>query len=529
MKSINEKIIKIISICFSITFLIVLFNTIFFNRTTQINYSIIFMIIALMVSYIIVYLVYKKYKNKIEPTKIQICTVILILFALQIIFAILTYAMCGWDCGIVMNSAHNLAINNKIDVSYFSRCPNNIGMLLLVTYIIKFISLFCVPTIVQAYIYTIIFNIIVIDISAILTVKVCKEIFGNKNGYFSVIFIIPLMIFLPYIIIPYTDTISMLFPILTLWLYTKVKKESNIKKKLLIILLGGFCVIIGYNIKPTIVIVNIAIFIVEILRCKNIKKFAICVLVFCVGCIISYFVCLHIENKNIGHLINKSDYEANAMPITHFVKMGLKEIDSGTKLAVKNRKYYGGDNKPDVETTIANKGKKEKIKENLDTISKRLKEFGINGYIKFLYNKMNWILSDGTFFFGNEGSFWKTGIITNSQIGFVLQKFLYNQTEEYQKVTANIFQTVWILLSLGVVCSYTRKYENNYIIISKVTIIGIVMFLLLFEGRARYLINHIPFFIIVGLYGLNISFEKIEKIKTKQQLLLTSKGENKNE
>lgn len=204
---IRSKLIKLMTICFSIVFLIALLNTIFFNRTTQINYSVLCMSVLLVLSYILIYIVYKKIQKtefKKEPTKFQFVIFIVIIFILQIIFAILTFATCGWDCGIVMENAYELVINNDINTYYFSRCPNNIGMLLIATYIIRFISLFGTPTIEQAYLFTIIFNIIIVDISAILTFKVCKKLFGNKICYFSSLFIIPLIMFLPYIIIPYT-------------------------------------------------------------------------------------------------------------------------------------------------------------------------------------------------------------------------------------------------------------------------------------------------------------------------------------
>ena len=38
---------------------------------------------------------------------------------LQIVFAILTFAICGWDCGIVMENAYELVINNDINTYYF--------------------------------------------------------------------------------------------------------------------------------------------------------------------------------------------------------------------------------------------------------------------------------------------------------------------------------------------------------------------------------------------------------------------------
>ena len=66
---------------------------------------------------------------------------------------------------------------------------------------------------------------------------------------------------------------------------------------------------------------------------------------------------------------------------------------------------------------------------------------------------------------------------------------------------------MWILIFIGLACSYINKQENNTILVAKLTIIGIIMFLLLFEGRSRYVVNHIPFFIIVGIYGLKNSFD----------------------
>ena len=69
-------------------------------------------------------------------------------------------------------------------------------------------------------------------------------------------------------------------------------------------------------------------------------------------------------------------------------------------------------------------------------------------------------------------------------------------------------QIAWIIISIGLVFSISKE-KNEYIDIGKLAIIGMVLFLLLFEGRARYLINHIPIFILVGTCGLKNSLNKI--------------------
>ena len=69
-------------------------------------------------------------------------------------------------------------------------------------------------------------------------------------------------------------------------------------------------------------------------------------------------------------------------------------------------------------------------------------------------------------------------------------------------------QIAWIIISIGLVFSISKE-KNEYIDIGKLAIIGMVLFLLLFDGRARYLINHIPIFILVGTNGLKNSLNKI--------------------
>lgn len=518
LKKVIENLMKVFAILFALFFFVVLLNTIFFNRTTHINYSVSKMLILPIISYIFLFIIYKIYKKhmiKIQTKDLQKKNWIIylifmaIVLILQIVFAKFTYAKCGWDCGIVMESGYNLAMENKIETEYFARCPNNIGMLLIVKYIVQFLKLFGFVTLESAYFYMIVFNIIIVDISAILTFKTCKQIYNSSYKYISLLFIIPLITFIPYIIIPYTDTISMVFPILIFYNYITIKKEENNTKKNILIFLEGFLTIIGYYIKPTIIIVIIAICIMELLRYKNsnIKNIAKTVGMFILGCVVSYIIYLGIVEINLGQLISKEDYEKNAMPMTHFMKMGLKETESNTDLPVKNTIMYGSFNGQDVESTVSNVGKEEKIQENLETVKQRLKDYGKLGYIKFLYNKCNWILSDGTFFFGQEGGFWPEGNYMNTKEAIYIQEFLNNRSLKFINITANIFQTLWILIFIGLACSYINKQEDNTILVAKLTIIGIIMFLLLFEGRSRYVVNHMPFFITVGIYGLKNSFD----------------------
>ena len=523
--SLKNVLVKTMVIMFSIFFLIILVNTILFNRTTQINYSVLTMIISTIIMYFIIYLLYKH--NKFEykfPKTYQVGLVMGAIFVIQIILANLTYADCGWDCGIVVRQAVNLLNGENFDTHYFAVCSNNIGILLISKYVLKFTSLFTTVTLQNAFFSMIIFNIVMIDISAVLTFYLCKKLLGNKSAYFSLLFIVPLILFSPYIIVPYTDTITMLFPIAIMYTYVIIKEEKEPVKKNILALIEGILVVTGFFIKPTAIIMMIAIAIIELLQINKtkIKDSLVLIAMFAIGCIISYTGYSYLKNKNLGSLISDEDYEKYSMSFTHFLKMGMSQTESGNPLPTKNKTLYGSYSENDALTTQGIIRKDEKQKENLRTVKKRLQDFGIKGYIKFLYNKANWILSDGTFFYGEEGTFWTSEHYNNSEIGKFIQELINKDDVKYQTVTVNIMQTLWILIIIGLVFSYNKKQDDNFAIL-KLSIIGIVIFLLLFEGRARYIVNHLPIFIIIGVCGIKNSLKFFDH---KEKLLLKEGDKN---
>lgn len=483
------------------------------------------MIILTIIAYSIIYLLYKhnKFEFKI-PKTYQVGLVMVAIFVIQIILANLTYADCGWDCGIVVRQAVNLLNGENFDTHYFAVCSNNIGILLISKYILKFTSLFTTVTLQNAFFSMIIFNIVMIDISAVLTFYLCKKLLGNKSAYFSLLFIVPLILFSPYIIVPYTDTITMVFPIAIMYTYVIIKEEKEPVKKNILALIEGILVITGFFIKPTAIIMMIAIAIIELLQINKtkIKDSLIIIAMFVIGCIISYTGYSYLKNRNLGSLISDEDYEKYSMSFTHFLKMGMSQTESGNPLPTKNKTLYGSYSENDALTTQGIIGKDEKQKENLRTVKKRLQDFGIKGYIKFLYNKANWILSDGTFFYGEEGTFWTSEHYNNSEIGKFIQEIINKDDVKYQTLTVNIMQTLWILIIIGLVFSYNKKQDDNFAIL-KLSIIGIVIFLLLFEGRARYIVNHLPIFIIIGVCGIKNSLKIFDH---KEKLLLKEGDKN---
>ena len=63
-------------------------------------------------------------------------------------------------------------------------------------------------------------------------------------------------------------------------------------------------------------------------------------------------------------------------------------------------------------------------------------------------------------------------------------------------------QSVWILILFFNIFSL-KNIRNYKLLVIPLSIIGITIFLLLFESRARYLLLYAPFYIILFVIGMN--------------------------
>lgn len=281
--------------------------------------------------------------------------------------------------------------------------------------------------------------------------------------------------------------------------------------------------------KPTNVIVLIAICIVEVIdwinhKCtpkftkemlkKRVKSCALNFIVIFVAFSITYGGYSIYKNIKLGEYISKEDFANNGFPLTHFFMMGLKPTD----LEDEEDTYYGYYNENDVENTRAHIGTREKITYNLQEAFRRLEKMGIGGYIRYLYDKYTWIISDGTFAYGIEGNFYTDEPIENGPVAQIIQQFSYRGEKGYTYVTTNILQAYWVIVLFFIVMSTAIRFlrkEMRGITILRLSVIGIILFILLFEARARYSINYVPIFIVLSVYGIMLTHKKLQKVKCK--------------
>ena len=160
----------------------------------------------------------------------------------------------------------------------------------------------------------------------------------------------------------------------------------------------------------------------------------------------------------------------------------------------------------DVEYTTSFKGIDNKKTANIKEIKKRLNQYGVNGYLQLLIDKLLINYDDGSFAWGIEGNFYQKTISENKSI--FLKKMYYNNGE-YYKYFESYLQSIWLLILFMSIFSIF-KIRNHELLVINLTIIGITLFLLLFEARARYLFLYSPYYLLLFVIGTANIYIKID-------------------
>ena len=375
-------------------------------------------------------------------------------FIIQLFFSYNFYFYTGWDAGIVTGTAYNMAARNVFEfpASYYEIYPNNlfITYFLVVLYRIGFKV---IPS--HPYALVLVTNNLAVCAGIFLAVTCIYKITNKKAVTLAAAFMgILLGAFSPWIVIPYTDTYSMLFAALAIF-------SALFLKGVYKYLFFSFSCFIGYLFKPTVFIILIAaviLGIVNLLSGQKIEYKKAAAMLCCVAiAAASAFSVKHI-------LVTRKKLPAEkSMTITHYLMMGLNSETEGV---------YSSD---DVKYSRNIGDKKARQEANIKIIRERLEKMGFNGFAKT-----------------------------------ALRNFYFNKPEAFRFLA----QAIWFFTLLCICFSAFRKGSAYSGIISLValSLFGESIFLLLFECRARYLFLYLPLFLILAAVGLAASTDFCKKI-----------------
>ena len=469
--------LKLLSIGFIAFFTLVLINLII-NPYHFIKMNYLLVLIGIII-WIVLYLLWKKFQDHLFNDKYYNIGLGILFVLIQILIGYAFMVNPTWDFGRVYEIVVAFAKSTHpiFGAPYLYMCENNIPITIMFDLIFKcFYTLGVKNHLLETGIFI---NIIMIDISLIYTYLLVSKI--NKNSGKPFLFFLllssPLLFYIP---IFYTDTISLPFGIITIYYGYKYLFESQKTRYLLI---AGISMGIGYLLKPTVLIIGIAMIIFLMLKKKKINYYQFVSLLF-----LPVIVLILGQKVFVNHFFDQESLELYKIPKTHYILIGLE-----------NNGEYSDKRLEDINKEVGQENRKKMVQNN---IKKRIKEMIEKKEVLSFYNrKIAFTWTDGTFF-----AFEK---LHREPIHPELTKNIYSNENNdilYWTFSNSEWIIIIVLMILGVVF---RKYLPDKIqelgIIINISIVGIILFLLIWETRSRYLVNFVPLFLVdayIGLYAL---------------------------
>ena len=441
----------------------------------------------------------------IKINKVFFFGAFLICFIFQLIATYHYYFTTDWDVGVVFGFSS--AIAHKEDLStfigYFSRYPNNLVLSYVFASIIKVVHHFGLHN--YEYFSLIIVQCFLNTITGLLIVSAIKQLFHNDVlcaiGYLCYFFLIGIS---PWVIVPYSDSMVLIFPVLILNIYlikTKQAFELPCVVKWFCIALLSY---IGYKIKPQIIILFLGIVIAELYRSivetGNYKLRLKQAMTYLLAIVIGFSTAMFLTNIMKNQIPIELEAEQAFGP-THFFMMGMNPEAHG---------HYSGD---DVLYSASFSTVSERKRANIKTAFDRIKTMGRSGLMNQIIYKTLINYDDGTFYWGGEGTFY-TGILPekNHYISSFFRNLYYNRDckGKYYSIWANFEQMIWLtVLFFAMLSGFFAR--DKRITVVMITIIGLTLFELIFEARARYLFAYVPLYIILAVCGIKFLLDKWEK------------------
>lgn len=477
------------------------YNAQYINNQKLDNY-ICFLIILIITSSI--FFIKKIFKDKFNISKTLdkkeffiIPIIFIILFIFQIIILENIYFETGWDVLQILYTANNYAEtgifqnnNYYIKYPYFDVYQNNVFLASIFGIIIKIAMFFNFS---QANKILSIISIILVDIAGIVMVKTIGNFTNRKS--LKVISAVLYAVFIgmsPWFLIPYSDTFSIVFPISVLYNYTK--KDKKMYNYLLI----GLFSYLGYIIKPTSLIILIAIIILELYKTFFRSKNQIKTLIKNTSSLLFGILIVVILNMGLQNIIDYKVDKNYKFSLYHYLMMGM------------NTKTTGSYSSSDVLNSLSINTYNERLEYNKQVFLQRFKELSVVDHFKFYGKKILLNYNDGTFSWGKEGFFYMVRNRNKHHLAITLKDFFYNTGDLYF-VFSSIMQTLWIfIISATLVGALLKKFDHKNSVIY-LSIIGLTLFTLIFEARARYLYSYSTFFIILAVLGIEVLYKKIQK------------------
>ncbi len=363
---------------------------------------------------------------------------------------------------------------------YYHYFPNNLGAMTLLSLFFR-LGRSCGIT--DYFMLGVLLNSLLLILTMLFTYLSAKKIIGPAGGLCCLVFF---AVSLPFYFLGaafYTDSLSMLFPVLFYYLFLCFRENAarpGLKRRALLAAMG-VTITLGSAVKFTVMIMAAAV-LLELLVSGKIRQ--ACLIFICIAACFAAFQTAFDDYLFRRHLDREQAAIMNT-PISHWIMMGLNPNSGG---AYHPDDYTFTRSFTDVEAR--NEAISDKIKE-------RIRESGPDGLTRLFSRKLAKAFGDGTYAisdFLDDAPY---------ERGALQELVLYDGTRysSYKYVTQTVLLAVYFYILRGAAAGIAACRKGRSVTAPFIAAFGLILFLALWESSSRYFLNFIPVLFLCAAYG----------------------------
>ena len=413
---------------------------------------------------------------------------ILGLFLCQLRFAKALYGNIDYDFNYVYTAAKALAFEGTLGgvEEYFAQFPNNVTLVLLFAAVLKVCGAVGYSNGMAALTFC---DLLAVDAALLFLFLCARKLVGRRGAVFALSLALSLVGFHYGVVCPYSDIYSMLAVMAFLYLYLCPPKRGAAGAWAAVGM--GAVAAVGGKIKPQALIPAIAVGMVELAyrrwdreRLLYLGKRLAC---FTVGALVALLAVEGLTRGLTGGVLTPELRAEKEVPFTHYLMMGLNPDTRG---------FFSSE---DWAATHAIPGGAAKSAYHWRVIGQRLGDLGPLGLLGFLLEKARLI------FHHVRVDMWVRAPFPSQDPLSVAIQQAFCQGGAGFDVYQRLLQGLWVwLLALWVlpVVFCPDSFRDKAGTALRLSVMGLALFELLFEGGPRYLFHQYPVFILLAVWGL---------------------------
>lgn len=443
-----------------------------------------------------------------------------VLFVLQIFLFYQIFFESGWDANVVTGAARAVVARDAeslqaVSAWYFSRYPNNLLLTLIISVLLQIngaLGLFAGD---YELMSVVVVNSALSLGTAVLAYRTLVLLgTGRRAAFLGYGWTVLLLAFSPWNVIVYSDAMGLLFPLAVLYLGLRRDIPPLLQWPLI-----AAVAYLGYQIKPTVFIVLIALVGVRLLEAlyrlgqghriawAEVRRRGGALLLAVVTLVVIHGA-LDRAYQAAGLVID----ETQRYSIYHFLMMGQNDVSNGG--------YY----EPDVGFSASFPEYEERKEADMAVALQRIQDRGLTGQLVFTARKVLSDYNDGTFAWSVEGNFYRDIKPEPSAAAGTLRDLFYSTGRYYPMYQTAVQGLWWGTLLLVLVSAAAALYDlarrnrcSQAYLVLLVSLIGVTLYDAIFETRARYLYIYVPFYILCAVLALQrVACAGKEKRKTQE-------------